>query len=398
MHDIGKYSRAFQRRLEGARQRVDHSTAGAKELIHLFGSTPEKPLAELLAYCVAGHHTGLPDGGSPIDVGESGTLQARLKSNLEDYSVYQTEVDLTKLPLPRRLAIQPIKGHQGRQLLGFSSAFLARMVYSALVDADFQDTETYFQSGAQPRGGHESIEQLRGKLDKYLEKFDQPQNDLNRKRTATLRDCLDKAAKKPGFFTLTIPTGGGKTLSSMAFALKHASQHGLKRIIYVIPFTSIIEQNAAVFKEALGDGNLLEHHSNFDWEQQRKAAGETPDDLTNDDLAKLKLAAENWDIPVVATTNVQFFKSLFANRSSRCRKVHNLAKSVVIFDEAQMLPRRYSIRPCMPCGSWWLTMVPAWSSARPHNLLCKSFCLSARSLQNWRQTRRDCSISTSGCR
>ena len=213
MHDIGKYSRAFQRRLEGARQRVDHSTAGAKELIHLFGSTPEKPLAELLAYCVAGHHTGLPDGGSPIDVGESGTLQARLKSNLEDYSVYQTEVDLTKLPLPRRLAIQPIKGHQGRQLLGFSSAFLARMVYSALVDADFQDTETYFQSGAQPRGGHESIEQLRGKLDKYLEKFDQPQNDLNRKRTATLRDCLDKAAKKPGFFTLTIPTGGGKTLA-----------------------------------------------------------------------------------------------------------------------------------------------------------------------------------------
>jgi len=341
MHDIGKYSYAFQRRLEGAKQRVDHSTAGAKEIIQLFQSTPQKPLAELLAYCIAGHHTGLPDGGSPIDVGETGTLQARLKTKLEDYSACQTEIDLAKLQLPQRLAIRPIKGHQGRQLFGFSTAFLTRMVYSALVDADFQDTETYYQNEARPRGGHESVGALRQKFNLYLEQLDQPQSDLNRKRTVTLRACLEKASERPGFFTLTVPTGGGKTLSSMAFALNHAVQHGLKRVIYVIPFTSIIEQNAAVFKECLGDANVLEHHSNFDWEPKRKVADETRDDQTYSVLAKLKLAAENWDIPIIATTNVQFFESLFANRSSRCRKVHNLAKSVIIFDEAQMLPREY---------------------------------------------------------
>jgi len=343
MHDLGKYSHAFQRRLEGAKQRVDHSTAGAQELVRLFTSAPlpQKLLAELLTYCIAGHHTGLPDGGSPIDVGETGTLYARLKTKLEDYSAYQTEVDTAQLSLPPRLTIRPITGYQGRPLMGFSAAFLTRMVYSALVDADFQDTENYYQNGVQGRGGHASVEALRQQFNQYLEKFDQPQSDLNRQRTKTLRACLDQAANKPGFFTLTIPTGGGKTLSSMAFALNHAVQHGLQRIIYVIPFTSIIEQNAAVFKDCLGDASVLEHHSNFDWDPKRQGGGETADDQTNSALAKLKLAAENWDIPVVATTNVQFFESLFANRSARCRKVHNLAKSVIIFDEAQMLPREY---------------------------------------------------------
>jgi CRISPR-associated endonuclease/helicase Cas3 len=146
---------------------------------------------------------------------------------------------------------------------------------------------------------------------------------------------------------MTIPTGGGKTFTSMGFALNHAMNHGLKRIIYVIPYTSIIEQNAAEFKMCLGRENVLEHHSNFDWEQDRN-----PNDIAIYDgetmtvLEKLKLAAENWDIPIVVTTNVQFFESLFSNRPSRCRKLHNLAKSVIIFDEAQMLPREF-LKPCL---------------------------------------------------
>lgn len=124
----------------------------------------------------------------------------------------------------------------------------------------------------------------------------------------------------------------------MAFALNHAVKHDLKRIIYVIPFTSIIEQNAAVFKSYLGDKNVLEHHSNFNW-RKGNSNPEVADDETKEALDKLKLASDNWDIPIVVTTNVQFFESLFANKSSHCRKLHNIAQSVIIFDEAQMLPR-----------------------------------------------------------
>jgi CRISPR-associated endonuclease/helicase Cas3 len=340
IHDIGKYSFEFQRRLEGDKHRVDHSTPGAKELVTFYGAHPQKHVAELLAYCIAGHHTGLPDGGSGIDVDGDGTLQARLKVKNVDYSAYKAEIDFSILKLPERLSIRPLKNH-----FGFSAAFLTRMVYSALVDADFQETQA-FMSGKKPRGDYESIETLCQKFNQYLQKFDNPENPINQKRTTTLKNCVDKSNEKPGFFTLTVPTGGGKTLASMAFALNHAVKHGLKRVIYVIPFTSIIEQNAAVFKECLEAENVLEHHSNFDWEQIRSLESESPDNQTNSAYVKLKLAAENWDIPIVVTTNVQFFESLFANRSSSCRKLHNIAKSVIISDEAQMLPRDY-FYPCM---------------------------------------------------
>jgi len=226
---------------------------------------------------------------------------------------------------------------------GFSLAFFTRMLYSVLVDADFQETEEYM-NGKKPRGEHDSIKELSNKFNLFLQRFDNPESDINKKRTETLKACVEKSSEKQGFYTLTVPTGGGKTLASMAFALNHAVAHGLKRIIYVIPFTSIIEQNAAVFKDCLGEENVLEHHSNFDWSRKRDV--ESPDDETNNVLDKLKLASENWDIPIVVTTNVQFFESLFANRSSRCRKLHNLAKSVIIFDEVQMLPREY-LDPCM---------------------------------------------------
>lgn len=340
LHDLGKYSLEFQHRLEGSKQRVDHATAGAKELCKFFGGKPQERLANLLAYCIIGHHAGLPDEGSVLDIPGDGTLHARMDAELKDYSAYKTEIDLGKLRLPLPPPIKPIKGYRGRQDLGFSFAFLTRMVYSALVDADFQETETYI-CGERPRGNHANIEVLSQKLNLFLQRFDNPQNDINRKRNEILKACITKAEALSGFFTLTVPTGGGKTLSSMAFALNHAKKHGLKRIIYVIPFTSIIEQNAAVFKDCLGEENVLEHHSNFDWEQKRRKAGETSDDMTNSAYAKLKLAAENWDIPIVVTTNVQFFESVFANKSSRCRKLHNIAKSVIIFDEAQMIPREY---------------------------------------------------------
>jgi CRISPR-associated endonuclease/helicase Cas3 len=340
LHDIGKYSQAFQRRLEGSKQHVDHATAGAREIMQLLQTEPQKAFANLLAYCIAGHHGGLPDYGSVIDVGGEGTLLARLdpdKTRLHDYSAYKAEIDTISLTFQPRL-IKPIKDHHN-----FSASFLARMVFSTLVDADWLETETYMNGGRKPRGDYESIEVLSQRFNLFLQRFDNPQNAINQKRTETLKVCISKSAEKQGIFTLTVPTGGGKTLASMAFALNHAVAYGLKRIIYVIPFTSIIEQNAAVFKDCLGEENILEHHSNFDWEGRTQ---ESPDDETNSAMSKLKLASENWDIPIVVTTNVQFFESLFANQKSRCRKLHNIAKSVIIFDEAQMLPREY-MKPCM---------------------------------------------------
>jgi CRISPR-associated endonuclease/helicase Cas3 len=345
LHDLGKYSKAFQARLDGSPRKVDHATAGARTAIELFNKNDvEKWLATMLAYCIAGHHTGLPDYGSAMDVGGDGTLSARLdpgKTKLEDFSAYKTELDFAALTLPHHLKIRLDKARPG-----FSLAFLTRMLYSALVDADFQETETYMNDGEKSRGEYPSIEELRQKFNAHLRRFDNPVGEINAKRTETLRACVAQADSEQGFFTLTIPTGGGKTLASMAFALNHAVKHGLKRVIYVIPFTTIIEQNAGVFKESLGEQNVLEHHSNFDWSPKQDDNTEAADDQTKDVMSKLKLASENWDIPIVVTTNVQFFESLFANKSSRCRKLHNLAKSVIIFDEAQMLPREF-LDPCM---------------------------------------------------
>lgn len=343
LHDIGKYSKEFQARLDGSGRKVDHATAGAKEIRNLFNKDQnQKYLANMLAYCIAGHHTGLPNYGSEIDVDGDGTLLARVeKKPLKDYSAYKTEIETSKLTLPAHVKLHPDKRQPG-----FSFAFLTRMIFSALVDADFQETQNYMKDDLTPRGGHESIEQLCEKFNAYLHKYDNPENEINKKRTETLKACIAQADSKQGFFKLTVPTGGGKTEASMAFALNHAVKHGLKRVIYVIPFTSIIEQNAGKFKESLGEENVLEHHSNFDWKRSEKKDTEDADDETKDVMDKLKLASENWDIPIVVTTNVQFFESLFANRSSRCRKLHNIAKSVIIFDEAQMLPREY-LDPCM---------------------------------------------------
>lgn len=343
-HDIGKYSEAFQQRLAGSPRRVDHSTAGAQEVMKRFNNSPT---ATLLAYCIVGHHGGLPDYGMAAALENDGTLHARLrKSPLEDYSVYREEIDPASIELPPHLAVRP-PSPRAEFTAEFTVAFLTRLVFSTLVDADFMDTEAFVQGSPQPRGQHADLDALNASLSEYLSQFDAPIAPINQRRTATLRRCIEMAQLDQGFFTFTLPTGGGKTLSSMAFALNHAIQHDLRRIIYVIPYTSIIEQNAAVFKEALGEANVLEHHANFDWGQ---LAQQPASDETTSVAQKLKLAAENWDIPIVVTTNVQFFGSLFANRPSRCRKLHNIAKSVIIFDEAQMLPRGF-LRPCMAAVS-----------------------------------------------
>ncbi len=320
-HDLGKYSEEFQERLEGGK-RVDHATAGAQ---HAFKCLDEQK-GKLVAYTIAGHHSGLADGKS----NDKSCLTKRLKRKVSDWSVYPRIEDVKKLENPP-LGID-------KKRIGFQLSFFTRMIYSCLVDSDFLDTEKFMSSDkAAWRSGYPSLNTMENRLDTMLKQLKQTDvsKTINVERAYVLKCCLDTAKQMPGLFSLTVPTGGGKTLSSLAFALKHALEHNLKRIIYVIPYTSIIEQNAEVFRSVFGKDAILEHHSNF---EPQKEEGE--------EFSRHNLAAENWDAPLIVTTNVQFFESLFANRSSRCRRIHNIAKSVVILDEAQMLPAPF-LRPCM---------------------------------------------------
>lgn len=321
-HDIGKYSDAFQRRLKGDLQKVDHSTAGAVECVALGQA--------FAAFVVAGHHGGLPDGGGPGDHVDQPTLYGRLnrarKGLLEPYEAWKREITLPQAALP------PYQNFTQADAM-----FFTRMLYSCLVDADFLCTEE-FMLGKKREHAPLNMEKLEKRLVEYVSSWNPPKGALNELRCQILERCRQMGVEKtPGLFTMTVPTGGGKTVSSLAFALAHARACGLQRIIYVIPYTSIIEQNAEVFREILGEEVVLEHHSGVLCDLEHEA-----------DPASIRMAqaTENWDMPVIVTTAVQFFDSLFANRSSRCRKLHNLAKSVIIFDEAQMLPLPY-LRPCV---------------------------------------------------
>ena len=319
-HDLGKCTDAFQKRLLEGGPVVDHTTAGMLTCIKM-----KRPSA---AACAAGHHGGLLDVGNlRTDRAGEATLSGRFKKGVEGHYLErcgESGVTLPTLP-PETPERDPLK-----------ASFRTRMLYSCLVDADFLDTER-FMDGERGRGGYDDLPTLLRRLKEYIAPWQEPKTALNKLRCKILNSCLDTGSKPKGIYTLTVPTGGGKTVASLAFALRHAVAHGMKRVIYVVPYTSIIEQNAEVFREILGDGNVLEHHSGVQFEL---SDGASPEEV------RRALAAENWDMPVIVTTAVQFFESIYANRSSKCRKLHNLADSVIIFDEAQMLPLCH-LRPCV---------------------------------------------------
>ena len=323
LHDIGKYSIYFQKRILGENNyRVDHSTAGARVCLEKGGKY------SFLEYCIAGHHAGLPNYGNNYDESTDSTLSGRRLKKLSDYQAYQTEIEvpaINSMPIDLKRTVNP----------DFSLSVFMRMIYSCLVDADFLDTEAFMKEGKQGRNSGENIEILFKKLENYISGWlkNQDIDTVNGRRTEILKNCLEMGKTEKGLFRLTVPTGGGKTVASLAFALRHALENKMDRIIYVIPYTSIIEQNAKVFRDILGEENVLENHCNVDYE-------------SSEELLPMQLASENWDKPIVVTTNVQFFESLFANKSSKCRKLHNIANSVIIFDEAQMLPNDY-LKPCI---------------------------------------------------
>lgn len=323
LHDIGKYSLAFQDKIKNnSNRQVDHSTAGAKACFEKGG------MYRFMSYCIAGHHSGLPDYGSSSDPGNAPTLQGRKKKHIEDCSVYKSEIHIPEI---KTLPFDPKDSPD----LDFSLSVFIRMLYSCLVDADFLDTEYFMKEGRTQRETGEEPSALLEKLKKHVAGWllNEDTETVNGRRTEILRHCFECGRKERGIFQLTVPTGGGKTIASLAFALQHAVENQMDRVIYVIPYTSIIEQNAAVFRKILGEQNVLENHYNVDYE-------------STEELKPMQLASENWDKPVVVTTNVQFFESLFANKSSKCRKLHNIANSVIIFDEAQMLPTDY-LKPCI---------------------------------------------------
>lgn len=326
LHDIGKYSPNGQRRQRDPEHtaKVDHSTAGAKAAADL----DDMPAA----FAIAGHHGGLPDLGTRLSL-DDGTLCARLNKKLtggDDPSAWHSEISLPT-------GVQPTPPWLPRNDARLTAMYI-RILFSCLVDADFLDTERALSKEEKPRGIGDSMPALLEKLQAHVAKWlEEPKSDLCALRNEVLRRCLRGSEDPQGLYSLTVPTGGGKTVSSLAFALSHAVKHDMKRIIYVIPYTSIIDQNAKVFRDILGDENVVEHHSQVDLPD---TDAETPDAL------RKRLACENWDAPVIVTTAVQFFESFYAAKPGRCRKLHNVANSVVIFDEAQTLPISL-MRPCV---------------------------------------------------
>jgi CRISPR-associated endonuclease/helicase Cas3 len=334
LHDVGKVSSAFQAYIRGLSPgtRCDHSTAGARVAAAQFGS-----ISRALAYAIAGHHSGLADAAR---------LDERLDQSrtvIPSSAGWEQQVG----PLPQPAALRPHRPIvKSKHHPCFETSFLIRMLFSALVDADFISTESFYakaDGSAVERGGTPGPAELLRRLRHFTAGRKVDDTPLNALRSAIRDHAVAKAALPPGPFTLTVPTGGGKTLTSLHFALEHAAQHGLRRVIYVIPFTSIIEQTAAVFREVLGQDAVLEHHASFDWEDAGRASEE---EGGNPDRERMRRAAENWDAPVVVTTSVQFFESLYASRTSRCRKLHNLAHAVIVLDEAQCLPLRL-LAPCL---------------------------------------------------
>ncbi len=321
-HDLGKRTQSFQKRLFGDKHKVDHATAGA-----WICWQRRQPFA---AFAVIGHHSGLPDGGGKADAPGSASFYGRIKKAQKGELAppcdgWQDEIALPDPPRPACAA----------DMAG--GMFFTRMLYSCLVDADYLDTEAFMAGQARARSDT-PIEALWARLERHIAGWFPAEGALNARRCAILEQCIAEGGRQaPGLFTLTVPTGGGKTVASLAFALAHARAQGLRRVIYVVPYTSIIEQTAAVFRDILGAENVLEHHSNLLYDIEDEA---DPKNI------KLAQATENWDMPVVVTTAVQFFESLYACRSSKCRKLHNIAGSVVVFDEAQMLPIPY-LRPCV---------------------------------------------------
>ena len=347
LHDLGKADSEWQKYILGkCGTGINHSEAGAQYVFSKLNSN-------IIPYLIAGHHAGLPDYTAGVGNSLKSILEKSDKDYLERLVSNSDLKELQSIEFPKSTPFGRIDmmNQEDIKILSENLHLWIRMLYSCLVDADYLDTEQFMTPDISDlRGNYTSLSVLKQKFDTYMAEKSKKAvpSKINTIRAGILKSCREKGKLKPGFFSLNVPTGGGKTLSSMAFALEHAMAHNKKRIIMAIPYTSIIEQTAKVYKYGtdndeeieklkeenkclFGEENVLEHHCNFDFDKEDESRV----------LEKQKLATENWDAPIVVTTNVQLFESIFNAHSSSCRKLHNLVDSVIILDEAQMLPPEY---------------------------------------------------------
>ena len=313
LHDKGKEQKEWQKYIQGVtgynteyvsvKSGPNHAYVGA-----CIAEKQYPLLSPFIAQPIAGHHRGLYDHCDYVEV---------IKAGIPDDVTIDTSVPI---PFPRFSKLKEYDYHN-----------LVRMLFSCLVDADSLDTESFMTpEQATLRGSHITMEELLSKLESYLHKLKAKAivSEVNTIRNFVQEQCIKESQGAKGFYSLTVPTGGGKTLSSVLWALHHAVKNQQRRIIIAIPYTSIIVQTASILKGILGEDNVLEHHSNVD-----------PESIENPELReRMQLATENWDYPIIVTTNVQLFESLFSNKRSACRKLHNIVNSVIILDEVQTLP------------------------------------------------------------
>lgn len=334
LHDAGKLQDSFQRRIDGENIRVEHSVCGAQIAQRQYPGA----MGLMMEYCIAGHHSGIPDGGFANDTPDMSTLCARLKRDMEDYSAYRTELPMIQPDMRQFAQFLMQDCDRDVERLVDKFAFMTRYAFSCLTDADSLDTASFCTGSSLEGVLKTDFSACLEKADAQLKSF-VCRTRLQRSRAFLQRQVFDKTGEDAEIYLMNMPTGSGKTLCSVKFALERAIRKGRKRIIYIIPYNSIIDQTAEVFGELFGaDAQILRHQSTFSYED----GADESEDYRN----ALKSAAENWDAPFIITTAVQFFESVYANKRGKLRKLHNMADSILIFDEAHLMPQDY-LQPCL---------------------------------------------------
>lgn len=336
LHDVGKYQASFQRRIDGENVKVEHSGCGALAAKERYPNI----VGLLMEYCISGHHSGIPDGGNKNDTADMSTLCGRLKRGFEDFSEYQEELEIPPVKIEEVIGFMGQDCENRPEILIDKFAFLTRYCFSCLTDADSLDT-AYFCDGERPRPLTADFEACLAKVNHKLSSFVSV-TALQKARSLLQRQVYEKSHVDAEIYLMNMPTGSGKTLCSIKFALERAIRTGKKRIIYIIPYNSIIDQTVQVFEELFGeDAEILRHQSTFSYEEMEDRDGA-------EDYQKIaRCATENWDVTsIIITTAVQFFESIYANKRGKLRKLHNTADSILIFDEAHLMPLDY-LQPCL---------------------------------------------------
>lgn len=343
LHDIGKYGERFQHKIRGDSSiRVEHSGSGAVEATKLF----KGPMGWMMAYCIAGHHAGLPDGGLKTDEEDEATLHGRLKRDFDEYRQYEDDIEVPEIDESAFAAFLAQDCNNDIKKLIDKFAFLTRYCFSCLTDADSIDTGRFCGSLTERELRADFGECLK-RIDVKLSSF-KYETELQRARKTVQEQVYQKTDLPGEVYLVNMPTGSGKTLCSLKFALEKAVKEGKKRIIYVIPYNAIADQTADEMKRIFGEhAEILRHQSSFFYEDE-----EGEETYSEDYRDAARVAVENWGVStIIITTVVQFFESIYSHKKRKLRKMHNMADSVIVFDEVHLLPRKY-LQPCLQAVSY----------------------------------------------